>query len=133
MAMVSPRDDRVGEPRRRRRHVGQHVGIRHQRAHRRIEEGRDLVDLDAAPGEDARQQLGHVVVALRDRERARRAALVEPVAPGAPADRALDAEEEAPRRAWRYGQGDGHVTPGANHFQRSLRYWMKPGRSASLS
>ncbi len=55
-------------------------------------------DLDAAPGEDARQQLRHVVVALRDRERARRAALVEPVAPGAAAGRALDAEEEAPRR-----------------------------------
>jgi hypothetical protein len=128
-----PADDRVGKPRRRCRHVRQHIGIRHQCPYRRIEKGRDLVDLDATPGEDARQQLGHVVVALRDRERTRRTALVEPVTPGAPAHRALDAEEEAPRRAWRYGQCDGHGTPGANHFQRILRYWMKPGRSASLS
>ena len=50
--------------------------------------------LDAAAGEHARQQLRQVVP-LRDRERARRAALVEPVAPGAPGRRVLDAEEDA--------------------------------------
>ena len=62
--------------------------------------------LDAAAGEDARQQFRQVV-ALRDRERARRRALVEPVAPGAPARRALDAEEEARAPGpLGYGQGD---------------------------
>ena len=65
-------------------------------------------DLDAAAGQDARQQFRHVVVALRDRQRARRAALVEPVAPGAPARRLLDAEKQAPRRDFRRWDRDIH-------------------------
>ena len=102
-------------------------GIGHQRAHGRIEEALDLVGLDAAPGEHARQQLRQAVP-LRDRQRARGAALVEPVAPGAAADGALDAEEE---RALRKGDVHGRC-PGPDEaapattlaeFQRS------PGQS----
>ena len=89
--------DGIRQPRRRHRHVGERIGIRHQRPHGRIEEACDPFRLDAAAGENARQQLGHVVVALCDRERAARRPLVEPVAPGAPAGRALDAEKGAPR------------------------------------
>ena len=88
--------DGVGDARGGGRHVGQHIRIGHQRAHGRIEEGRHVLDLDSAPGQDARQKLGHVLVALRNRERARLSALVEPVAPGAPARRVLDAEKQAP-------------------------------------
>ena len=77
------------------------VRIGHQRPHGRIEKARHVVDRDAAPGEDARQQFRHVVVALRDGERLRGAALVEPVAPGAPARRMLDAEKQAPGRSVR--------------------------------
>ena len=53
-----------------------------------------VLHLDAAAREDAREKLGQVV-ALRDRKRARRAALVEPVAPSAPGGGVLDAEERA--------------------------------------
>jgi hypothetical protein len=50
--------------------------------------------LDVAAGEDAREQLGKVVP-LRDCERARRSALVEPAAPSAPGRRVFDAEEDS--------------------------------------
>ena len=60
----------------------------------RIEIGLDPVGLDIAPRDDAGQQLRHAMT-LRDRERARIAAVVEPVAPGPPGRRALDAEEVA--------------------------------------
>ena len=60
----------------------------------RIEKCFDRIGLDVAAGEDARQQLRQLV-ALRDRQRPRRAALVEPVAPGAAGRRILDAEEQA--------------------------------------
>ena len=85
---------RVGHALRRLLHRGDGVRIGHQPAHRRIEERLDLVDLDAAAGENARQQFRHVVP-LRDRERARRRPLVEPVPPGPAADRALDVEKQA--------------------------------------
>ena len=58
------------------------------------------IDLDAAAGENARQQLRQVVL-LRDRKRTRRRPLVEPVAPGPAADRALDVEEQPRGRCWR--------------------------------
>ena len=86
--------DRVGNARRRLRHGGEHVGIGHRLLDRRIEEGGDRVDLDIAAGEDARQQFGQIVP-LRDRERARGATLVEPVAPRAPGRRAFNTEKEA--------------------------------------
>ena len=60
----------------------------------RIEKRVDRVGLDIAAGNDAREQFGDLV-ALRDRQRARRAALVEPVAPSAAGRRIFDAEEEA--------------------------------------
>ena len=91
-ALAAP--DRVRDARRRRRHGGEHVGIGHRALDGRIEEGVDRVDLDIAAGEDARQQLRQIMP-LRDRERPRGAALVEPAAPGAPSRRAFDAEEEA--------------------------------------
>ncbi len=86
--------DRVGDTLGRLRHGGEHVGIGHRLLDRRVEECRDRIDLDIAAGEDARQQFGKIVP-LRDRERARRATLVEPVAPRAPGRRVFDAEKKA--------------------------------------
>ena len=86
--------DRVGDARRRRRHGGQHVGIGHRVLDGRIEECLDRIDLDIAAGKDAREQLRQIMP-LRDRERPRGAALVEPAAPGAPGRGVFDAEEEA--------------------------------------
>ena len=86
--------DGVGEARRRLRHAGEHVRVGHRALDGRIEKGLDRIDLDIAAGENARQQFGQVV-ALRDRQRPRRAALVEPVAPSAAGRRVFDAEEKA--------------------------------------
>ena len=60
-------------------------------------------------------------VTLSPGSRARLATLVEPVAPGAPAGRALDPEEQAPRGARRCRQGDGHGVPreNRNYFRRA--------------
>ncbi len=85
---------RIGDAARRRRHVGEDVGVGHQPLERRIEIGADRVRLDLAPGDDAGEQFRHAV-ALHDRERPRIAAVVEPVAPRAPGHGALDAEEMA--------------------------------------
>ncbi len=82
------------------RHGGEHVRVRHRALDGRIEKGVDRIGLDIAAGENARQQLGQLVP-LRDRQRPRSAAFVEPVAPGAPGRRVLDAEEEAILRHWR--------------------------------
>ena len=94
----------------------------------RIEKGLDRVDLDIAAGEHARQQFGQVV-ALRDRQRARRAALVEPVAPGAAGRRILDAEEEAILSHWRDRNTVMHRESGASskHCSTNLirgDYWI---------
>ena len=59
-----------------------------------VEIGLRLIGFDAAPGQHARQQFRHAG-ALRDGQRARSPARVEPVAPGAPGHRARDAQEEA--------------------------------------
>ena len=133
MAIVSPRMMASASRTAAAAHVGEQVGIRHQRAHGRIEEACDRVHLDPAPGENARQKLGHVVVALRDRERAGGAALVEPIAPGAAAGRALDAEKEAPRSGLIAAVRAIVILLRAESLQKSLRYWMKPERSASRS
>ena len=61
-------------------HSREGVGIRHQPLHGGIEERLDVVHLDAASGENARQQFRRRV-ALRDRERAGAAALIEPRPP----------------------------------------------------
>src|ERR1700722_5736752 len=84
----------VGDARGCFRHGGEHIRIGHRAFDGRIEKGGDRVGLDMAAGEDARQQFGDLMT-LCDRQRPRRAALVEPVAPGAPGRRILDAEEEA--------------------------------------
>ena len=84
----------IGDARCRLGHGGEHIRIGHRAFDGRIEKSVDRVGLDIAAGEDARQQFGNLV-ALRDRQRARRAALVEPVAPGAAGRRSFDAEEEA--------------------------------------
>src|SRR5262249_45801124 len=72
--------------------VRQAGGSRHQPPDGRIEEGLGVLHLDAAAGQNAREQFRHAV-ALHHGERARGAALVEPLAPDAPAHRALDAEK----------------------------------------
>jgi len=61
--------DRIGNPPRRRRHVGDDVRIRHQPLDARIEKGFDRIDADAAASENAREQLGQPVM-LDDRARA---------------------------------------------------------------
>ena len=90
---------RIGDARGGLRHGGEHIRIGHRALDGRIEKGVDRVGLDIAAGEDARQQFGQLV-ALRDRQRPRRTALVEPVAPGAAGRRILDAEEEAILSHW---------------------------------
>ncbi len=55
------------------RHAGKHVGVGRRLFDRRIEEGRDRIDLDVAAGEDARQEFGKIMP-LGDRQRPRRRA-----------------------------------------------------------
>ena len=55
---------------------------------------RHLVDADAAPGEHARDDVGHAM-SLRDGQRRHLLALVQPVLPGKPGHRPPDAEEVA--------------------------------------
>ena len=83
---------RVGNALRRFLHGGQHIRIGHRALDGRIEKRIDRIGLDIAAGENARQQFRQIV-ALRDGERARGAALVEPVAPSAPGRRVFDAKE----------------------------------------
>ena len=63
-----------------RLHLRHGVGIGHQLADGRIEKVLDRVDLDVAPRQHPRQHLRQLI-ALRDRQRPRRAARIEPVAP----------------------------------------------------
>ena len=111
----------VGEALRRLLHRGDGVRVGHQPPHRRIEERLDLVDLDAAAGQDARQQLRHIVP-LRDRQRARRRPLVEPVPPGPAADRTLDVEKQARGCLRRQRQSDRHDNPHPN--RRPVKPYM---------
>ena len=99
--------DGVRDADRRVRHRLDHVRIRHQPPDAGIEIRRDLVGLDAAPGENAGKQFRNIL-ALRDGERARRAALIEPVAPGAAAHGTFDVEKQASRRLRGGCQGDRH-------------------------
>jgi hypothetical protein len=75
--------DGVGETARRRFHVDDDIRVRHQPLDGGIEIGIDVVDIDIASSEDAGEQVGHAVP-LRDGERPRIAAVVEPVAPHPP-------------------------------------------------
>jgi hypothetical protein len=90
--------DGIGQSRRRCLHIGEDMWIRHKRPHRRVEEARYLGFLHAAAGKNARQKLGQPLP-LRDRKSAHGAALVEPIAPGAPACGSLDAQKYPPARA----------------------------------
>ena len=92
---------------RRRLHLRHREGIRHQLADGRIEEIGDRVDLDIAPGEHARQHLRQLM-ALRDRERPRRTARIEPVAPEFSGQRMLHAEKGGRRLDGQCGCGKRH-------------------------
>jgi hypothetical protein len=83
---------RVGDAFRGRHHVGQVERIRHQAPDARVEKGLDLIERDAAAGNDARQQVGNAV-ALSNRGRECAAAIAEPVAPSPPGRRMFHAEE----------------------------------------
>ena len=88
-----PMDNGMREARRGGLHIGQRMRVGQQALDAGIEIGRDLVGLDAAAGQHARQQFRHAGT-LRDGERARLSPLVQTVAPGAPGRRFLHAEED---------------------------------------
>jgi len=75
-------------------HVGQRGGIGQQVPDRRIEEALDAFGRHAAPGKDARDDVGNAV-RLRDRQRRHLLALVQPVLPAQPGHRSLHAEKDA--------------------------------------
>ena len=76
----------------RRLHLRHGEGIGHQFADGRIEEILDRIDLDVAAGQHARQHLRQLM-ALRDRQRPRRPARIEPVAPQLSGQRMRHAEK----------------------------------------
>ena len=81
--------DGVGETLRRQFHVGERVRVRHQPFQAGLEKILDAVEVDAAAGNDARQQIRQFVP-LHDGGGERATAVVEPVAPGAFGRRAFD-------------------------------------------
>ena len=76
---------------------GEDFGIRHETPHGGVEKRLQGFDRDAAPGENARQQLREAM-ALRDRQSPRGRAVVEPIAPGAARRRTLHVEKQAALR-----------------------------------
>ena len=88
-------------------HLRHGVGIGHQFADGRIEKILDRVDLDIAPRQHPRQHLRQLI-ALRDRQRPRRAARIEPVAPQLSGRRMRHAEK-------RQGRFDGQCGCGKRH------------------
>ncbi len=84
----------VSNSRRRRLHVGQRIWIRHQALDGGIEETVDLIDIDIAAGKDTRQQFVDAV-SLRDRQRPRRPAFIEPLTPRPAGQRPFDTEKIA--------------------------------------
>src|SRR5215831_608701 len=88
--------DRVGDTARRRLHIDDHIGVRHQPLDGGIEIGLDGVNLHVAPRQDASKHFRHAM-ALSYGERTRIAAIVKAVAPRPPSRRTLDAEEVAVR------------------------------------
>ncbi len=95
--------DGVGDARGAGFHSGEHVRIRKEPLDRRIEEALHLLGLDAASREDTGKQFRQIV-ALCNGERPCRAALIEPVAPSAAANRLLDPEKQPARRLCRRRQ-----------------------------
>ena len=82
----------IRDPFRRLLHGREHKWIGHRALDGRIEKSVDRIGLDIAAGDDPSQELGQRVM-LRDSQRPRSAAFVEPVAPGATRRRVFDAEE----------------------------------------
>src|SRR5262249_47056437 len=98
--------DAVRNSRCRRLHVSQRIWIRHQALDGWIEETIDLVDIDIAAGEDARQQFGEAI-SLRNRQRARRSALIEALSPRPAGQRPFDTKKVAVE-ILQCNRGDGH-------------------------
>ena len=98
---------RVRNAPRRRFHLRHGVGIGHQFADGRIEEVLDLVDPDVAARQHARQHLRQLV-ALRNRQRPRRAPCIEPVAPQFVRRRTLHAEKRQRQFNGQSGCGKRH-------------------------
>ena len=98
---------RVGNAPRRRLHLRHGVGIGHQFADGRIEEVVDLVDPDVAARQHPRQHLRQLV-ALRDRQRARRPPCIEPVAPQFAGRRPRHAEKRRRQFNGKSGCGKRH-------------------------
>ena len=91
----------------RRFHLRHRGGIGHQFADGRIEKILDRFDPDVAPGQHPRQHLGQLM-ALHDRERARGAARIEPVAPQFSGRRLHNAEKRRRRFDGQNGCGERH-------------------------
>ena len=88
-------------------HLRHGVGIGHQFADGRIEKILDRVDVDVAPGQHPRQHFRQLI-ALRDRQRPRRAARIEPVAPQFSGRGMGDAEKRRRRFDGQCGCGKRH-------------------------
>ena len=88
-------------------HLGHGVGIGHQFADGRIEKILDRVEFDVAAGQHPRQHFRQLI-ALRDRQRPRRAPRIEPVAPQFSGRRARDAEKRRGRFDRQCGCGERH-------------------------
>ncbi len=86
---------------------GHGVGIGHHLADGRIEKVLDRVDLDVAPGQHPRQHFRQLI-ALHDRQRPRRAARIEPVAPQFSGRRTRDTEKRRRRFDRQCGCGERH-------------------------
>ena len=84
--------DRIGEPRRRRLHVGQHMRIGHEIAQARVQKALGVVDADAPPGENAGEHVGKAM-GLRDGERDRALGGIAALDPGAAEGGTGDAQE----------------------------------------
>ena len=98
---------RVRDTFRRGFHLRHGVGIGHQFADGRIEKVLDPVNLDIAPRQHPRQHLRQLM-ALRDRERPRRAAGIEPVAPQLSGQGMRHAEKRRRRFDGQCGGGKRH-------------------------
>ena len=93
---LAPRDG-AGETLGGGAHIGERQRVWHEVAQRRLQVALDRVEFDAAPGQEARDQLADPR-ALRHRLRPRLAGRVEPMAPAPAAQRRLDVEKQPAHR-----------------------------------
>jgi len=101
-------------------HLRHGVGIGHQFADGRIEKILDRVDLDVAARDHPRQHLRQLV-ALRDRQRPRRAPGIEPVAPQFSGRRLRHAEKRRRQFNGQSGYGRRHAAVSPRVTPSSLR------------